>query len=66
MIRVGVRDEDRAQRAPERASSSRSSARVSAGIDDDGFGRAALRAHDVAVRADRTHLVTVDDERHDA
>ena len=66
VIRVGVGDEDRAAaRAGTRELEPQLRA-VAARIDDDGFGRAAFRADDVAVRADRTHLVAVDDERHDA
>jgi hypothetical protein len=38
--------------------------RVVAGVDDDRLGRAALRAHDVAVRPDRAELEPVDDGRH--
>ena len=39
---------------------------VVAGVDDDRFGGAALRADDVAVRADRAELVAVDGKRHPA
>ena len=55
-----------AQRAPVRASSSRSSATSPPGSTTTASGRAALGPHDVAVRADRSQLVAVDDERHDA
>ena len=66
MIRIRVCDEDRgAARAAARELEPQLCS-VSARIDDDGFGRAALCAYDVAVRADRTNFVTVDDERHDA
>ena len=53
------------QRAPDTRELEPQLGGVTARIDDDGLGRTSLGAHDVAVRADRTHLVTVDDERHD-
>ena len=66
MIGVGVRDEDRAAARACTRELEPQLGRVPARIDDDGLGRTALGAHDVAVRADRTHLVTVDHQRHDA
>ena len=50
--------------APFPASSSRSSAALPPGIDDDGLACRAVRAHGVAVRPDRAELVAVDGERH--
>ena len=49
---------------PSRASSSRRSGGVAAGIDHRALGRAALAPDDVAVRLQRAELVSVDRERH--
>jgi len=61
-----VRDEDPAAASAGAREVESQIGAVAARIDDDGFRRAALCAEDVAVRADRTHLVAVDDKRHDA
>ena len=66
VIGVGVRDEDRAAASAGAREVEPQVGAVAARIDDHGFRRAALCANDVAVGADRTHLVAVDDERHDA
>ena len=61
-----VRDEDRARSARRLRRARAGAARVAARVDDDGLGRAALGAHDVAVRPDRAELVAVDGGRHRA
>ena len=66
VIGIGVCDEDRSAASAGAREVEPQIGAVAARIDDDGFGRAAFCADDVAVRADRTHLVAVDDERHDA
>jgi hypothetical protein len=64
VVDVRVRDEDRGAARPEAGELETQRRRVVAGIDDHRFGRTALRAHDIAIRARDSELVAVDDERH--
>ncbi len=64
MVEVAVRDQDRAAGGAETAELELQRCGIAAGIDDDGLGRLAARAHDVAVRLQRPEPVCVDDEGH--
>ena len=53
VVDVGVRDEDRGAARPHASKLEPERRRVVARVDDDRLGRAALGAHDVAVRLER-------------
>ena len=64
VVPVAVRDQDRHALRPRARQLEAKLRRVSAGIDDDRLGRVAARADDVAVRPDRSDLVTIDGKAH--
>ena len=62
MIPVRVREQDRVDRGAHAGELEPELDRAAARIDDDRLVGAAVRAHDVAVRPDRTELVAIDRE----
>ena len=64
VVDVGVRDEDRRRGRAHSREVETQVGRVVAGVDDHGFSRAALGAHDVTVALEGPHHEAVDDERH--
>jgi hypothetical protein len=64
MVEMTVRDQDPGARGAEPRELEPQVSRVPAGIDHRALGRAALAPDDVAVRLQRTELVSVDREWH--
>src|SRR5690242_15288515 len=64
VVEVAVRDEDPRTRGAEAGELETKICCVAAGIDHDALGSAAIAADDIAVRLERTELVSVDCQRH--